>query len=107
MPYATQLPDVSRPASTGQTFSRESFVGKVPLVLASLPTFAAPADVDEIAAFDAQLLRFGRERAILGVVRETTSVIRDFASERSSKVPRPAEPGAILHRAVGLPGEVR
>lgn len=104
MAHADYLPDFRLPASTGQTLSKESFLGKVPVILVFLPGLARPAAVEAIAAFDRKLVDFGHERVqVLGVAQMTASELRDFVTAESIKVPILADPAGQLHRAAGVP----
>lgn len=87
------------PASTGQTLERDSFLGKVPLVIFFLPGVDDDVDRDQILSYDSLLKEFGTERSqALGVTKETARTLRDLADDLGLGVPLLADAAGEMAR---------
>ena len=72
-------PDFRAPTSNGQTLDRNSFLGKVPVVLV-VPAPDAPDLTEVLAPFDARMVEFGHRRIqVLAVVDESARTVRELA----------------------------
>lgn len=98
------IPDFSLPASTGQTLSRSSFVGKVPLVVVFVPD-PRGSDRDIVETYSDLLRDFGSLRVqVLLVSRITARQARDIAAEIGAHVPLLADAGGEMAAAFGVAG---
>lgn len=98
------VPDFSLPASTGQTLSRSSFVGKVPLVVVFVPD-PRGSDRHIVEAYSDLLRDFGSLRVqVLLVSRLTAREARDLAAEIGANVPLLADAGGEMASAFGAAG---
>jgi peroxiredoxin len=94
-------PVFRHPASSGQTLSTSSFLGKVPVAMVFVP------DLDESGALIADLNRrhaeFGRQRSqILFITKATSRAVRQFADDHQVTIPILADAGGTTTRAFGL-----
>jgi len=94
------LPPFSLPASTGQTLSRESFLGKVPVVVVFLADPRGPSDRELLQAYSRLLADFGATRTqVLAVARLTAREARELADELAVNVPLLADAGGEMAAA--------
>lgn len=94
------IPDFRLPASTGQTLERDSFKGKIPLVISFHPGFSHPETGSLIEGFNELLADFGSHRSqVLVVVPETAASVRRYAQENGISMPILADPGSDMARA--------
>ncbi len=74
----TPVPDFRAPSSNGQTLDRDSFLGKVPVVL-----LFPPADLERdpvLREFDDRLVEFGHRRVqVLVVAHAAARAVRELA----------------------------
>lgn len=98
------IPDFSLPASTGQTLSRSSFLGKVGLVVVFVPDPRGP-DRYVVEEYSELLRDFGSLRIqVLLVARLTAREARELAAEIGAKVPILADAGGEMAAAFGAAG---
>lgn len=98
------VPDFALPASTGQTLSRDSFVGKVPLVIVFLPD-PLGSDRSVVGTYSELLSEFGALRVqVLLVARVTAREARDIAAATGANVPLLADAGGAMATAFGAAG---
>lgn len=95
----TRAPDFRAPSSNGQTLDRDSFLGKVPVVL----VFPAPEHRGEILrAFDDHLVEFGRRRIqVLAVLPETARGVRDLGDRDGMSLPILADQDGSIAESFG------
>lgn len=97
----TRIPDFSLPASTGQTLSLDSFLGKVPLVLVFLD-LGQEGDRALLRDLDEHHREFGAERSqVLGVLRVTAREARQVADDMNLSVPLLADASGGMAREYG------
>lgn len=98
------IPDFSLPASTGQTLSRESFAGKVPVVLVFLGDLVD--DLGLLHDLNRHLSDFGAERSqLLAVARATAAQVRSLAEAESIVMPILADAAGAMSRDYGAEDE--
>lgn len=98
------IPDFSLPASTGQTLSRSSFLGKVGLIVVFVPDPRGP-DRYVVEEYSELLRDFGSLRVqVLLVARLTAREARELAAEIGAKVPILADAGGEMAAAFGAAG---
>ncbi len=98
------VPDFSLPASSGQTLSRDSFVGKVPLVIVFVPD-PLGSDRSVVETYSGLLSEFGSLRVqVLLVARVTAREARDIAAATGANVPLLADAGGAMATAFGAAG---
>lgn len=98
------IPDFSLPASTGQTLSRSSFLGKVGLVIVFVPDPRGP-DRYVVEEYSELLRDFGSLRVqVLLVARLTAREARELAAEIGANVPILADAGGEMAAAFGAAG---
>lgn len=95
----TRAPDFRAPSSHGQTLDRDSFLGKVPVVL----LFPSPERRDRILRqFDDHLVEFGRRRIqVLVVLHETPRDVRDRGDRDGLSLPVLADPDGSIAESFG------
>jgi peroxiredoxin len=72
-------PDFRAPTSNGQTLDRNSFLGKVPVVLV-VPAPDEPDLTAVLTPFDARMVEFGHRRVqVLAVIDESARTVRELA----------------------------
>lgn len=95
------------PASTGQTLSWDSFAGKVPIVMAFIPT---TEDHEQILIELSERHKDFSDRRIqlMGVAPETATDLRDVADRLDITFPILADPAGSMFRsfdAIGSDGQ--
>ncbi len=91
----TAAPDFRAPSSHGQTLDRDSFIGKVAVVLVLLPDRSDATDrlLDEL---DAHLVDFGRARVqLLAVLPASPRDVRTLVEERGLNLTVLADEAAL------------
>lgn len=93
------IPSFSLPASTGQTLSRDSYLGKMPMVIFFLPDPDSDADRSLLDEYDRLLKDFGEETSqVLGVAKLTARQARDLSDEMGLSLPVLADAGGEMAR---------
>lgn len=99
---ATHIGDFRLPASTGQTLSLDSFLGKVPMVIVFLGLPPSDGDHSFLTELDSRLKDFGAGRSqLLVVLRATARATREIADELGLSVPLLADAGGSMARDHG------
>lgn len=94
------IPEFSLPASTGQTLSTDSFLGKMPLVLVFLEDLDSKVSRRTLSLFNDRLRDFGERRSqVLAVVKATARDVRSFVEENSLNLPILADASGSTARA--------
>lgn len=99
---ATHIGDFSLPASTGQTLSLDSFLGKVPMVVVFLGELATEGGGSFLTELDSHLKEFGAERSqLLVVLRATARTTREISDEMGLSLPLLADASGTMGRDHG------
>jgi peroxiredoxin len=102
MPTPDTVPAFELPTSTGQTLSRDSFLGKVAVVLFFIPDIGRPDYELRIQEYNGLLAEFGQAGCqVLGAARETAPSLREFADVFDIKLPILADASGRLARLCG------
>ena len=102
-----QIDSFRAPASTGQTLSWDSFAGKVPIVMAFIPTTEGNEQL--LSEWSERHKDFSDRRIqLLGVAQETATDLRDVADRLDITFPILADPAGSMFRsfdAIGSDGQ--
>jgi peroxiredoxin Q/BCP len=94
------IPPFSLPASTGQTLDRDSYLGKVPMVIFFLPDPESDPDRSLLHEYNRFLREFGEETSqVLGVAKVTARRARELSDEMGLSLPLLADAGGEMARA--------
>lgn len=94
------IPDFSLPASTGQTLSLDSFLGKVPLAIVFV--VGLEPDRELLASLNEHLAEFGAERSqVMAVANDTAKTVRHFAETEGIVMPILADASGAMARDYG------
>lgn len=97
------IPTFSLPASTGQTLDRDSYLGKMPMVIFFLPDAESETDRSLLGEYDRLLRDFGEETSqVLGVTKMTARQVRDLSDEMGLSLPVLADAGGEMARQFGV-----
>jgi peroxiredoxin len=97
-----ELPDFRFPASTGQTLSRSSFLGKVRIVAVVIGEESEDAAAPVLQALNANLGEFGARSAQLLVFMPTTArMVRSISESLGIRFPILADPTGKFARVAG------
>ena len=102
-----QIDSFRAPASTGQTLSWDSFAGKVPIVMAFIPTTEGSEEL--LTELSQRHKDFSDRRIqLMGVAPETATDLRDVADRLDITFPILADPAGSMFRsfdAIGSDGQ--
>ena len=88
-----ELADFRLPASTGQTLSKEAFLGKVPVIVTFLPNLDGEQDALQLIGYNERLKDFGSlPSQVLAVAKATASQVRRKADDLGIRFPILADP---------------